>query len=84
MGKALYRVLTEGKEVAGMKNPGKDEIIELSDAQAEHPLRIGHIEDAVKDPAPPVVQEPAPAKKLKGSSTAVGDGEATGTLTITE
>lgn len=83
MGKALYRILTDGKEVAGMKNPGKDEIIELSDAQAEHPLRIGHIENAVKDQAP-AIETPPPAKKLKGSSTAVGDGEATGTLTITE
>lgn len=32
-----------GKEVGGMANPGVGEDITLSDAQAEQPLRLGHI-----------------------------------------
>jgi hypothetical protein len=40
----LYTVLTDAKEVAGMKNPGKDKVIKLTKLQAEHPERIGHIE----------------------------------------
>jgi hypothetical protein len=44
--KKPYMVLidkADAREVAGMKNPGKDEIIYLTDLQAEHPERIGHI-----------------------------------------
>lgn len=33
-----------GKEVAGLPNPGVGKTLELSEKQAEHPLRIGHIE----------------------------------------
>jgi len=33
-----------GKEVAGLPSPGVGKTIELSDIQAAHPLRIGHIE----------------------------------------
>lgn len=42
--KKAYLVLTDGKEVAGIKNPGKDQVIYLTALQAEHPERIGHIE----------------------------------------
>ena len=33
-----------GKEVAGLPNPGPGKAIELTEMQAQHPLRIGHIE----------------------------------------
>ncbi len=33
-----------GKEVAGFPNPGAGKAIELTEMQAQHPLRIGHIE----------------------------------------
>lgn len=38
-------VITElaGREVAGMRNPGAGVTIELSEKQAEYPLRLGHI-----------------------------------------
>lgn len=45
--KKEYKVLTdpsEIKEVAGFKHPGKDKTIWLTDAQAEQPLRTGHLE----------------------------------------
>lgn len=33
-----------GKEVAGFPNPGAEKVIELTEMQAQHPLRIGHLE----------------------------------------
>ncbi len=44
-------IVTEeaGKEVAGIANPGAGETITLSEAQAEHALRIGHIKRAPAD-----------------------------------
>lgn len=48
-----YRVTKEaGKEVAGMKNPGVGRKITLTSLQAEHPLRLGHIEPIKADRAP--------------------------------
>lgn len=47
-----------GKEVAGMPNPGAGETIELTTLQAEHPMRIGHIEPYQE----PKKDEPAKAK----------------------
>lgn len=44
MEKEKYRVLIDSKEVAGMKNPGLGETLELTAEQAEHPLRLGHID----------------------------------------
>jgi hypothetical protein len=41
---AKYTVLIEGKMVAGLKSPGVGNTIEMTDLQAEHPLRIGEIE----------------------------------------
>ncbi|WP_395175514.1 hypothetical protein [Roseibium alexandrii] len=37
-----------GREVAGVANPGAGKSIELTAAQAEHPLRIGHIKPIEK------------------------------------
>ena len=37
-----------GREVAGKRNPGAGETITLSEKQAEHPLRLGHIERPVQ------------------------------------
>lgn len=34
---------TAGREVAGQDNPGAGQPIRLTDGQAEHPLRLGHI-----------------------------------------
>jgi len=39
-----YKILTEGKFVGAMRNPGKGKTIELTDAQAAQPLRQMHIE----------------------------------------
>lgn len=38
-------IVTEaaGKEVAGQKSPGAGKKITLTELQAEHPLRLGHI-----------------------------------------
>lgn len=61
-----------GKTVAGMANPGTDESIFLSAAQAEHPLRLGHIrkppEKAAESvEAPETLSEPTEAKpRLRG------------------
>jgi hypothetical protein len=55
-----YTVLVEGREVAGQRNPGAGNTIRLSDAQAEHPLRLGHIELT-----PPPVENSAPVAKAK-------------------
>lgn len=41
-----------GKEVAGLPNPGAGKPIELTEIQAQHPLRIGHIEREKPTPAP--------------------------------
>ena len=42
-----------GREVAGRRSPGAGKTVDLTDEQAAHPLRLGHIEllPAV-DPAP--------------------------------
>lgn len=32
-----------GKHISGVRNPGKEKTILLTVAQAEHPLRLGHI-----------------------------------------
>lgn len=48
-----YVILTDAREVAGRKNPGKKKRIQLTDEQAEHPLRLGHIELAPADDAAP-------------------------------
>jgi hypothetical protein len=53
-----YVILTDAREVAGAKNPGKKKRITLTDEQAEHPLRRGHIELATEE---------APAPKKSGS-----------------
>lgn len=43
-----YIILTDAKEVAGAKSPGKGRRIPLTEIQAEHPLRVGHIRLADK------------------------------------
>lgn len=58
-----------GREVAGLKSPGKGSTISLTALQAEHPLRLGHIElpkadepedegMSVQQPHDPVVEGP--------------------------
>jgi hypothetical protein len=32
-----------GPTVAGFQNPGAGEVMELTERQAEHPLRLGHL-----------------------------------------
>lgn len=56
-----------GKDVAGIANPGENESIFLSAAQAEHPLRLGHIRKPAEKPAesakaPEALREPTEAK----------------------
>lgn len=59
-----YTVLFEGKEVAGMRSPGKGEQIELTKEQAEHPLRTGVIEK-YKEPKPePETEEQGPVQSM--------------------
>ena len=42
-----------GKEVAGFPNPGAGKVVELTEIQAQHPLRVGHLErDKPAAPAP--------------------------------
>jgi len=41
--KTYFVTDTAGRDVAGRPNPGKNKPIELTDRQAEHPLRLGHI-----------------------------------------
>jgi len=43
-----YVITTDAKEVAGSRSPGNGRTIKLTDLQAEHPLRIGHIRPAEK------------------------------------
>lgn len=44
-----------GKHISGVRNPGEGKTILLTAAQAEHPLRLGHIAKAPADaPAPGV------------------------------
>ena len=46
-GLGKYKVTeTAGPFVAGRRSPGEGKQIELTDAQAEHPLRTGEIEPA--------------------------------------
>lgn len=42
---------TAGAEVAGRKNPGTNEEIVLTPAQAEQPLRLGYVRRAKAAPA---------------------------------
>lgn len=42
---------TAGIFVAGVRSPGAGEAIDLTEEQAAHPLRLGHIEVATKAPA---------------------------------
>jgi hypothetical protein len=51
MEKKDYTVLTDGRFVAGVRNPGKGETISLTDLQAEHPLRTLEIKPATTEPA---------------------------------
>lgn len=55
---------TAGKEVGGKPNPGAGKPITLSEAQAEQPLRLGHI-------------TPAPVKAAAPSSSSDGDSRRT-------
>lgn len=48
-----------GPTVAGFQNPGAGEAIELTERQAEHPLRLGHIKVFVEK-AEPVADPDAP------------------------
>jgi hypothetical protein len=41
-----------GREVAGMRSPRAGKTISLTEAQAEHPLRLGYIVEAPKGDAP--------------------------------
>lgn len=50
-----------GKEVAGLRNPGAGAILELSELQAEHPLRVGHIVRRKQEEAKAEPQKPAKA-----------------------
>ena len=51
MAKKTYFVTeAAGRLVAGARSPGAGKPIELSDAQAEHPLRLGHIAEALPEP----------------------------------
>ena len=34
---------TAGRDVAGQRSPGAGKLIELSESQAAHPLRLGHL-----------------------------------------
>lgn len=46
-----YTVLTDGRFVAGVRNPGKGQTISLTDKQAEHPLRTLDIKLSTDAPA---------------------------------
>lgn len=43
MKKSYYVTEDAGKTVAGLSNPGTGREILLTEKQAEHPLRLGHI-----------------------------------------
>ncbi|KAA6405751.1 hypothetical protein [Candidatus Tokpelaia sp.] len=38
-----YEILTDALYVAGRRNPGKGKFIQLSTAEAQYPLMLGHI-----------------------------------------
>lgn len=42
-----------GKHISGVRNPGEGKTILLSVAQAEHPLRLGHIAKVPADAPKP-------------------------------
>lgn len=50
-----------GREVAGMRNPGAGETITLSEKQARHPLRLGHIKRLAPTKAAPAKRESKPS-----------------------
>lgn len=63
MKKEFYVADAAGPMVAGLKSPGAGKKIMLTEGQAEHPLRLGHI---VREA--PKVEKPEPKKfeaKLK-------------------
>lgn len=43
MKKTYFVTERAGRDVAGVANPGVDQPIPLTDGQAEHPLRLGHV-----------------------------------------
>ncbi|WP_378952074.1 hypothetical protein [Mesorhizobium sp. ANAO-SY3R2] len=47
-------IVTElaGNHVAGNRNPGAGATVMLTAEQAEHPLRLGHLQDPRAAPAP--------------------------------
>jgi hypothetical protein len=51
---AKYVIASKAREIAGFRNPGVGKVIELTDEQAAHPLRIGHIAVPEQKPAAPV------------------------------
>jgi hypothetical protein len=50
-----------GPTVAGFQNPGVGETIELTERQAEHPLRLGHLKLLQEKVEP---EAPAPEPEL--------------------
>lgn len=62
MEKKAYEITeSAGREVAGMRNPGAGDTIELTASQAEHPLRLGHIRVPAEAKEEPVVEAPEEA-----------------------
>ena len=65
---AEFYVATEdlGREVAGVRNPGFGQAVSLTESQAQHALRLGHLSRT-----PPVVIEP-PKKRKRGKRSRLG------------
>lgn len=59
----IYRVLIDAPFVAGRRSPGKDKSLPLTQAEAEHALILGHIEEARAEASPEAPEAAAPAKR---------------------
>lgn len=55
-----------GDEVAGIRNPGINETIHLTDLAAEHPLRLGHIVPLAEDSAEPAAPKSTATPRKRG------------------
>lgn len=75
MKKTYFVTDIAGPIVAGMKSPGAGMSILLSDAQAEHPLRLGHV-----SAAPPAPVEEQAEQKLRDPLDHDGDGRKGGSV----
>jgi hypothetical protein len=55
-----------GAEVAGIRNPGINETVHLTDLAAEHPLRLGHIVPVAERTVESEASQASPVPRKRG------------------